>query len=161
MIISASVAFVNYFLMTMLLFAAQKTRIATDKSRRIRMNKKEQMLAMRNGGALYREIASVFGVSRQYVSLICGKSNPRRFIPIGDNCVFPNLRKWMNRNRVSRGELLRRTGLEMHTNNYSRFNSIMRGEIQPRKDYIDRMLKVTGMSYEELFRQTEADDESK
>jgi hypothetical protein len=33
----------------------------------------------------------------------------------------------------------------------------MRGDAQPRKPYIDKMLAVTGMTYEELFY-TEVDD---
>jgi transcriptional regulator with XRE-family HTH domain len=123
------------------------------------MNKKEEMRAMRSQGMVYREIAEKFGVSRQYVAAVCGGRDPACFRPIGSSCVYENLRNWMNDHKVSRNEFVRRMGLEKHTRNCARFNCIMRGELQPRKDYIDRMLDVTGMPYEKLFYKPEVGDQ--
>lgn len=120
------------------------------------MNKKEQMKLMREHGLKHREIAEVFGVSRQYAADVCGKSDPAYFIPIGDDCIYPNLRKWMNKNKISRKEFLRRMGLSEHSANTGRFGRFIKGEQHPRKPYIDKMLKVTGMTYEMLF--AEVDD---
>jgi len=120
------------------------------------MTKKEQMMLMREHGMKHREIAEVFGVSRQHVASVCGKCDPAYFIPVGDECVYPNLRKWMNKNKVSRQEFLRRMGLAPHTKNHERLSSYISGKSNPRKSYIDNMLKVTGMTYEALF--AEVDD---
>lgn len=119
------------------------------------MTKKEQMMAMREQGLKHREIAAAFGVSRQYVAFVCGKCDPAYFVPIGDECVYPNLRKWMNKNKVSRSEFLRRMGITTGADNQERLNKTIRGEFQPRKKYIDKMLQVTGLKYETLFAEVE------
>ena len=120
------------------------------------MADKERMKLLREQGLTHGEIAKVFGVSRQYVSHVCGKCDPAYFIPIGSECIYPNLRKWMNENKVCRGEFVRRMGLVLHTNNIERFGRCLRGEYHPPKPYIDKMLKVTGLTYETLF--AEVDD---
>lgn len=121
------------------------------------MTKKEQMRAMREQGMKHKEIAAAFGVSAQYVSVVCGKFGPSHFVPIGDECIYPNLRKWMNKNKVTRAEFLRRMELATHNSNHARFNKCIRGEYQPRKPFIDKMIKVTGLKYETLFY-TEVDN---
>ncbi len=118
--------------------------------------KKDQMRELRAQGMKFREIAEKFGVTKQYVACVCGTSESGKYIPVGDECVFPNLRRWMNENKVSRSEMLRRMGLEKHTNNMSRLCRCLRGEQQPRKDYIDKLLAVTGMTYEVMFERLEA-----
>lgn len=42
-------------------------------------------------------------------------------------------------------------GLSGHQGNYERLNSYITGNSYPRKPYIDKMLAVTGMTYETLF----------
>jgi transcriptional regulator with XRE-family HTH domain len=120
-------------------------------------SKRKQMQMLRDQGMKHREIAERFGVSRAYVAAVCGKCDPAYFVPVDDGCIYPNLRDWMNKNKVSRKEFMRRMGITGHTTNYERFTAYMRGDAQPRKPYIDKMLAVTGMTYEELFY-TEVDD---
>ena len=115
------------------------------------MTKKEQMVLMRESGMKLREIADALGVSRQYVAEVCGKCTPAHFRPVGSECIYPNLRKWMNENNVSRKEFVKRMGLEIYPDSYNRFGKLIKGESQPPKPYIDKMLKVTGLSYETLF----------
>ena len=115
------------------------------------MADKAEMIELRKQGLKYNEIAEICGVSKQYVSIVCSCSNPSHFRPIGDECIYPNLAAWMNRNKVSRRELLRRMGLTTHARNYNRVASYLRGDAQPRKQYIDKMLEVTGLTYEEMF----------
>ena len=114
-------------------------------------SKRKKMQLLRDQGLKYREIAEKFGVSRQYVCAVCASYDPDHFRIIDEHCVYPNLREWMNDHKVSRSELLRRMGLTVNANNSNRLSYYMRGENDPRKDYIDRMLKVTGMTYEKLF----------
>lgn len=115
------------------------------------MSKKEQILALRKQGLKHKEIAERLGISEQYSSQVCGAVYPMYATPVGSECVYPNLREWMNENRVSRKEFLQRMGLTVHQNNYDRLNSYMTGKYYPRKPYIDKMLEVTGMTYETLF----------
>lgn len=120
--------------------------------------RKEQMRQLRKQGLKHKEIAERFGVSTQYVSVVCGGSSPGRFAAVGEECIYPNLRKWMNENEVSRSEFLRRMGIDVHTSNLQRLGHYIRGEAQPRKPYIDKMLKVTGLTYEVLFYEGGAED---
>ena len=115
------------------------------------MTKKGKILDLRKEGLKYKEIADQVGCSVQYVAQICSKGNPGHFRFVGDDCVYPNLRKWMNENKVSRKEFLRRMGLTTHPSNYERFCWYVKGKSFPRKDYIDKMLSVTGLTYETMF----------
>jgi transcriptional regulator with XRE-family HTH domain len=116
------------------------------------MADKNQILEDRDTGLRYADIARKHGVSRQYVSAICGRYNPSRFRFITETgCAYPNLRQWMNENKVSLFELLRRMGFEVHSANSERLRSYMTGRAEPRKPYIDKLIAVTGMPYEMLF----------
>ena len=117
------------------------------------MDKKEKMKLLREQGITCQEIADMFGVSRQRVHQVCGKTHPGYFRPIGDECIYPNLRKWMNENKVSRKEFLQRMGLSPYSENQAQFGRYVRGECQPKKPYIDKMLAVTGLTYETLFEE--------
>lgn len=122
------------------------------------MTKKEQIIQMRQQGLKCKDIADALGCSRQYISMVCGGRSPSRFQYIGDKCIYPNLRKWMNENKVSRTELLRRMGLVTKTANYTRITNYIYGQYDPSKRFIDRMLKITGLTYETLFY-TEVEDD--
>lgn len=124
-------------------------------------DRKEQIRQLRNQGLKYREIAEQVGVSTQYIAHVCGESNPARFSPFGSECVYPNLRKWMNENKISKSEILRRMGIEVHPNNLQRLGYYIRGEANPRKPYIDNLLKVTGLTYEVLFHEGEGAEDGK
>ena len=115
------------------------------------MTRKTIAKALREQGFTHRQIAEALDVSRQRAAQMCGKQDSAYFQPVGDNCPYKNLREWMNKNKVSRSEFLRRMGMTTDSNNVARFSNVLRGEHQPRKDYIERMLLVTGMTFEELF----------
>ena len=111
--------------------------------------------SLRAEGLTYREIAARCGVSYQTVAQVCAKSNATQFRKITPTvCVYPGLRDWMNSNYVSRSELYRR----MHDNSpcIGRAPYVIRerlsGKTFWRMDEIDRLLDITGMTYEELFR---------
>lgn len=113
-----------------------------------------QMVDDRDAGMTYKQIAEKHGVSTQYVAQVVGKYNPSYFKVITETgCVYVNLRKWMNENKVSKSELLRRMYIEPHPENLERLRNVMRGVSNPRKDYIDRMIEATGMTYKKLFKE--------
>jgi transcriptional regulator with XRE-family HTH domain len=116
----------------------------TDKTRR--------MMEAREQGLTYQQIADLFGVSKQRVGQVLGRYEPAKFQYVSEKgCIYPNWRKWMNENKVGRNELLRRMGLQAAAESSHNLASYMTGRTNPRKPYIDKLLKVTGLTYEELF----------
>ena len=112
----------------------------------------QEKLAMRDKGMTYQQIADHFGVSYQAVANSLSKHNPRLFRYVSETgCVYPNLRRWMNDNKVGKRELLRRCGLGCAPNNVARMERYLCGRIDPPKRTIDKILMATGLSYEEAF----------
>ena len=106
----------------------------------------------RENGLTYREIAQKYGVSHQCVAQACAKQNPKQFqFHKESKFAYPNIRKWLNDNKVSVPELVRRTGLANCAGNFYRMRSILKGETEPRKSTIDKLIAITGMPYEVLF----------
>lgn len=111
-----------------------------------------QMVKDREAGMTYQQIADKHGVSHQYVGMVVGKYDPKHFrFVTKEGCIYPNLREWMNENKISASELVRRLHLEPVPENIRRLQRVMRGE-NARKDYIDRLIEATGMRYEKLFK---------
>lgn len=114
--------------------------------------KAELYRADRKSGMTYEQIAKKYGVSRQRVAQACGVSKASSFRPQTiKTCVYKNLRSWMNENLISRAELVRLVGLEVAPGNSYRYGEYLRGEKDPPKQTIDKMLCVTGLTYEKLF----------
>ena len=112
--------------------------------------------AEREKGMTYAEIAKKYGVSRQAVQFACCKSDDSKFRGwTEERCIYPNLRKWLNDNRVSLFEFIRRMDLVPCYKTSGRFGCYFKGRCYPRKDVIDKMLEVTGLTYEQLW---EVDD---
>ena len=116
------------------------------------MTRKEQVLADREAGMTYSQIARKNGISYQYVGQICGKSNPNNFRCHGEKHVYINLRNWMNENKISINELVRMMGNTAYSKNCSIVSSWLTGRKDPPKKAIDKLIEVTGMPYEVLFQ---------
>lgn len=119
----------------------------------------EQYLILRGQGLTYREIAARLGVTYQAVAQVCAKSSITQFRRITpEGCVYPALRNWMNNNFVSRNELYRR----MHNGEPCIGKAPyviadrLRGKSLWRMDEINRLLEITGMTYEQLFLEESA-----
>lgn len=112
----------------------------------------KQMVMDREAGMKIKDIAAKHGVSFQRVQSVVGRYSPTHFQYVETSgCIYPNLRRWMNDNKVSRSELLRRMGFEAYPENSRRLLAFMTGKYTVRKPYIDRLLRATGMTYETLF----------
>lgn len=112
-----------------------------------RHQKTDLYMADRARGLTYREIGEKYGVSGQSVYTCCAKQGamPKKVISF-KGCIWPNLRRWLNEDR-GRAE---RFFLAMKG---TTILDILKGIRQPKKDVIDRMIAITGMTYEELFRE--------
>ena len=116
------------------------------------MKKYELYRAEREKGLTYREIAEKYGVSYQAVAQVCGKSQPSRFrFWTKQSCIYPNVRKWLNENKITYRELFHRLGWETCGANYTYMGDWLRGINYPRKQIIDKFLSVTGLTYEQFF----------
>ncbi len=115
--------------------------------------RKAQMEKMLQNGATYSEIAAAFGISRQRAYSIIGGRKENHYKKItAEDCVYPNLRKWLNENRVTRAELCRRLTGSTHPKPYTKVLNFCRGNTsRATKQEIDKYLRVTGLTYEELF----------
>lgn len=112
-------------------------------------------------GLSVRQIADKHGVSYQAVSSVVRQCGPRPFKTITEKqCVYPLWRYWMNKMKVGRVELLDRMNMVPGGQNIANLTNYMRGANYPNKQYIDRLLKVTGLTYEELFWREEDEQEN-
>lgn len=112
--------------------------------------KREMANRLRDQGYTLEQIGQMLGISRARAGQLVARQGKFHVI-LAEHCPYVNLRNWMNANRVSRAEFIRRMGYMNDPETVIRFGCVLRGEQQPRKDYIDKMLKVTGMTYEEMF----------
>ena len=115
---------------------------------------REEMQELRNNGYTYIQIAEIGGVSKQRVFQLIGKTSARFVKPITEaNCIYPNLRNWMNNNHISRMELVRQMYGEVLPQAYGRVRAFLNGDVHMHinKYMLDRILKVTGLTYEQLF----------
>ena len=113
----------------------------------------KEMKALRKQGYTYDQIARISSVSRARVFSLIGKGNPAYMQTITEKeCIYPNLRQWMNANKISRMELTRQMQDGVAVPYFStRLGRILRGEQEPRKSEIDKLLSITQMTYEQLF----------
>lgn len=67
------------------------------------MNRKAEMIAMHETGIPYKAIGEAFGISKQRVYQIIGNDSPGYFKTMAkEDCIYPNLRKWLNENRLTK-----------------------------------------------------------
>lgn len=115
-----------------------------------------KMLELRREGWSLPAIAKNFGLSRQRVHQLIGKRDLQFFKMITEKqCVFKGLREWMNKKGVSRTELIRRIYGEhkYHPEISNRMYKYLTGRSDMKKSFIDKILEVTGLSYEECFKE--------
>lgn len=116
------------------------------------MATKQEKLALREQGMTYQQIADRLGISYQAVAQALATHNTKHFHYISESCcIYPNLRKWLNENQVSKSELARRCGYAGSPGNTNRVFSYLQGKIDPPKRVIDKILAATGLTYEQAF----------
>ena len=110
--------------------------------------------ALREKGLTYKEIAKELGISRQAVAQVLSKEQKSYFRPwTADRCPYVGLRNWLNENQIVMAELLRRLGFAPESALHYRYRDYLSGRTELRKHTIDKLLEITGLTYEEAFRQ--------
>lgn len=111
-----------------------------------------QMLKMRKQGMTFAEIGNQMGVSRQRVYQMIGHISEAHFRPLTKkDCVYVGIRNWMNNNKVCKTEFIRRIYNRAEAQTVVRYSRIFRGA-ECLKSTVDKILLVTGLTYEEAFR---------
>lgn len=107
----------------------------------------DQYLADRENGLSYRQISEKYGVSYQSVhSAVCLVDGSYKTVISERGCIYPNLRSWLNQDR-------QRSDRFFQAMRGCCIREILKGSQMPKKNVIDKMLAITGMTYEEMFRE--------
>lgn len=119
--------------------------------------KSELYIRERENGMSVTDIAKRYGVSYQAVLHATAKTGTKYFKNYtAERCVYPNLRQWLNDNKITINEFARRMGLAQGGGSSSRIIGYFNGRNYPQKETIDKMIEVTGLSYEEMFYREDA-----
>ncbi len=122
-----------------------------------REERKKQMIRLNQDGASYQQIADEFGISKQRVAQIIGGTKEHLFRFFSkERCIYSGLRKWLNDNKVSVCELTRRLYGNSNGKSVIRTREKLKGKTELTKTYIDKLLKITGLTYEEMVGEDNA-----
>lgn len=114
------------------------------------MKKRADMArSLREKGLTYQEIGETLGISKQAVYQDVNKKHKSRnnvHISTLEKVRYLGLRQWMMDNYVSVSGLARLIGV-------SHLYASLCGDCEPKKSTIDAILSVTGMTYEECFKE--------
>ena len=121
--------------------------------------KREQAIALRQKGMTYQEIADSMGISKAYVAILLDrtvKTSNFHIWPV-ETSPYPILTQWMNDNQITRQELAEKLGYSVSTSSGYIIAKIMKTDKLSKRE-IDKLLEITGMTYEELFRKLATED---
>jgi hypothetical protein len=120
---------------------------------KLNIERNTAMAKMRRDGHTYAEIAEEFGVSKQRVYQLIGQGDKRYFHTVSEKrCIWKGIREWMNDNRIGVSPLVRKMYGNANPTSQNRISGYLAGEIELRKEMIDILLDITGLTYEEAFR---------
>lgn len=117
-------------------------------NRKMSKTMKQKACEMRKDGYTMQEIADEMGVNQRTISLYVPKEERCQARNRVDNYIYPNINKWLIDNRMSMIKFAREVGITKST-----MSNYLAGLSEPRKSIIDKILEITGMSYEECFRE--------
>ena len=124
------------------------------------MTRADQYAELRRAGYTYEKIAEICGCSYQNVAQHLARKNEVIFRGVvKEQVVFDGLRKWMNDNKVSVRELFRQlNGKNPGGVSSGCFSDRLTGKTQFRMNEINKIISVTGLTYEQLFMAKEGKD---
>lgn len=110
-----------------------------------------EAVRMRKDGMSYQEIADRFGVSRQAINDLFRDGKRADQKPKNTHLIkYIGIKKYLETNRISIGKFSKMCGID----NTTMWRNLI-GKTDMLKRNIDKILKVTGMTYEEAFKEDE------
>ena len=106
----------------------------------------KNIIKMRKQGYTYQQIAKTMGISKATVAKYAPKGVYNK--SVFPRCDYPNLKKWIDKNKMSLTKMSKITGLSDDCLKYT-----FRKEREPTKHTIDCILKMTGLTYEICFKE--------
>lgn len=116
------------------------------------IDQKVEAYRMRLEGSTLQSIADTFGVSKERIrQILPGKGRSWTEDAVLSKCAYPVIAQWLFDNRLNYSEFGGLIGCSQAT--VSRW---MNGVHNLNKPAIDKILEVTGMTYEQAFGEPEA-----
>ncbi len=125
------------------------------------LDRKEKMRELYLSGKTLDEVGKEFCISRQRVfQIIGGNAKFRRVTDKQlENVKYIGLRKWMKENNVSMTQLTRLIYGESLGTNYQVVRNRVCSYKEIPKSFIDKLIEITGLPYEVLFREEDGGGE--
>lgn len=120
----------------------------------ITIDQKVEMYRMHLEGETYRAIGDKFGVSCNYVHKLFGQ---RAGSYRNEKIKYNGLKKWMKQSNFSIAKLVKESGC-MDIHSYSTSCKYLQGSPSMSIDFIRKILRFTGLTFEEAFGETEQED---
>ena len=120
------------------------------------MTKEEKLeaFAMLLDGHTLQTVGERFGISKQGVQQMLTVTN-MRIDMAAQSCIYPNISRWMAQNGYGYMSIAKMCDIAPQT-----IQRTLSKGADCKKSFIDKILKVTGMTYEEAFDQTKDLEES-
>lgn len=115
------------------------------RNRLLTEEEKQKIIEMRFNGYKVQEIAEKMHVSQATISNYTPKGIYNRS---KSNCKYAGIKEWLRKNGMSQRAFAKRLYMSEGT-----LRAYLSGKINVKKSVIDKMLEITGMSYEECFRE--------
>lgn len=112
------------------------------------IDEKVEAYRMRLNGASLQECADRFGVSRERIRQIIPGVGERSIRQEAyKSCIYPNISNFMYENQYNYHSISKMTGFAQVT-----VSDYLTGKKDMRKRFIDKILDITDMTYEEAFK---------
>lgn len=110
---------------------------------------KAECYRLRQEGYTLQWLGDRYGLTRERIRQIM-EAHERKLAGLGErlsSCIYPEMRKWMIMHDENYTSLAEKCGVHMAT-----MRNGLTGRTTIGKEVIDKVLAITGMSYEEAFR---------
>ena len=113
----------------------------------------DKIIGMLESGMTYNAVAKQYGVSRQRIyQVVHARDGMGRNLLMLQRCIYPGLAHRLCDMDIRVGELSDMVGCSIAT-----MSGYLNGEKQPKLSVINKLIDITGATYEELFRGGEDD----
>lgn len=113
----------------------------------------EDLLSMREkleSGMTLQEVGDELGITRQRVAQLVGSIREMREFT-KTYSIYYGIDSWMKFNRVTYARFARMLGYATSASNQRNLARRLMGKVDVSKSWIDAVLKLTGLTYEEAF----------